>query len=164
MALTGKLIHEIGFKDIQELIDQKVPEHNGLEYKEQVLHPSLKGKVLEDEKDELLTDIVALANALGGYFVIGIGADQQERAHAVKPISADRAKNIAVQLRDLCAAHIKPAIEGFEVQPLLFDHGQDSWLVDCCNSSERTKAPHVCLSPADKIRNPSGHKKTGNDV
>ena len=80
VALTGKLIHEIGFKDIQELIDQKVPEHNGLEYKEQVLHPSLKGKLLEDEKDELLTDIVALANALGGYFLIGIGADQQEQS------------------------------------------------------------------------------------
>jgi hypothetical protein len=142
VALAGKLFREITSEDIQELVANRIAEDSVLEYKRQALNPSTPPKPLDDEKDELLTDLVALANASGGHFLVGVEADSQERATGFVMMSASRAKTVAIQLRDICAAHIKPAIEGLEIQPFCMDESKDEWLVIVAMSPS-SRRPHM---------------------
>jgi hypothetical protein len=129
VALIGKVFQEIRVADLQELVNSRIPEDNVLEYKSQALNPAAAAKALDAEKDELLTDIMALANASGGHLLIGIQTDSQECARGFLPMHARHAKDLATQLRDLCAAHITPIIEGLEIQPFCLDNSKDEWLV-----------------------------------
>ena len=129
MALSGKLFREITLADVQELVTSRIAEDTIIEYKRQALHPSTPPKQLDDEKDELLTDLISLANASGGHVFFGIETDSQERASGFVPMSGARAKALANQLRDTCGAHIKPTIENVEIQPFCLDDKKDEWLV-----------------------------------
>lgn len=142
MALTGKLFREITREDIQELVANRIAEDSVLEYKRQALNPSTPPKPLDDEKDELLTDLISLANASGGHLLIGVEADAQERAAGFVMMTASRATTLAIQFRDVCAAHIKPAIEGLEIQPFCMDSPKDEWLVIVAMSPSSRK-PHM---------------------
>jgi hypothetical protein len=60
---------EVGEADLQELVDNGVPESERIEYKRELYGRS------DAEKRELLKDVSALLNARGGHLVVGIGAE-----------------------------------------------------------------------------------------
>jgi len=74
--------------------------------------------------------------------LIGVGADSNERATGLLTMSGSRAKTLAIQLRDICVAHIKPAIEGLEIQPFCMDELKDEWLVIAAIPPS-TRKPHM---------------------
>ena len=118
VAIREKLVSEILPADIFDLITQRTPEDLFLEFKAELLDPRKPKDRQELDKADWVADVVALANAQGGHILIGIEADDQERAARLKPIAGDPAKRLADQLRDLTIAHIKPGIAQMEVAPM----------------------------------------------
>lgn len=74
MSLLGKSLEAITIEDIEALKNQKVIENSRLEYKSQPYEKT------EDASREMLRDISAMANAEGGYLLLGISEDDQGAA------------------------------------------------------------------------------------
>ncbi len=129
MSIRGKTAAEITHADIQQLVHENVAEDQYLDYKQELLYPSKPTKQLDDEKDDILADVIAFANGNGGHIVIGIEADAQERAFRLHPLQATRAKQLTDQIRDLVVAHVQPAIVQLEIVPLAIDAANDQWVV-----------------------------------
>lgn len=130
MWFEGKRASAITGEEIAQLVHDAVPEDGSLEYKQQ-LH-----KNDADGTQEMLRDIAALANASGGYLVIGI---QEKDGRASKIIPVADADRQVVRVRDLCLEYIKPAIRDMEAVPLLVD-GKTIIVVHVRESSKR---PHM---------------------
>jgi len=118
VPIREKLVSEISAADIFDLITRKTPEDSFLEFKAEILDPRKPKDRLEIDKGEWAADVVAFANAQGGHILIGMEADEQERAARLKPIAGDQAKTLADQLRNLAIAHVKPSIAQLEIAPI----------------------------------------------
>ena len=121
--LLCKPIDEISVEDLQELIDQKVPENEQLEYKSTL--PSKQGKDIwfEDQTDIgkyaktcILEEVVAFANAHGGVLIVGVEELENTKhiAGSIKELPncedlVDRLKNT---FRDL----VEPALSTLELK------------------------------------------------
>lgn len=129
MELRNKFVSQISRADILDLIAQRTVEDDYLEFKTELLHPRKPPKVLEDDKEDLLADLVAFANAAGGLILIGISEDAQGRASGLAPITGDEAKKLADAVRDLAVAHIKPGTIQLEVVPFQMKEDGSEWIV-----------------------------------
>jgi hypothetical protein len=69
MILGDRSLYDLSLDDFRALVDKHEAEGPHLEYKES----AYRGK--GDEIREMLRDITALANAEGGYLVIGVQED-----------------------------------------------------------------------------------------
>jgi predicted HTH transcriptional regulator len=118
VPIRGKLISEISAADIFDLITQRTPEDLFLEFKAELLDPRKPKDRQEFDKADWVADVVAFANAQGGHILIGMEADDQERAARLKPIAGDPAKRLADRLRDLAIERIKPSIAQLEIVAL----------------------------------------------
>jgi len=65
MAIESKAVENLELADLQELLDNKVPESKVLEYKRTL-------KFGDKEKREFLADVSSFANTAGGHMLIGV--------------------------------------------------------------------------------------------
>ena len=103
MSIRGKLISEISLADIFELVKERTREDAFLEFKKEVLDPRKPPRKLNEERGDLVADLVSFANAQGGYLLVGVETDPQERAAGVAPMDGHQAKEVAKTLRDLAS-------------------------------------------------------------
>ena len=140
MPLKGRLINEISPEDIHDLVLQAAPEDSFLEFKAELLDPRKPRERLDADRADWVADLVALANAQGGHIVVGMEADDQERATRLRPMLGDQAKRLADSLRDLAIAHIKPNIVQLEVR--CFEITTAEWIVLAAIPDSQRK-PHM---------------------
>ena len=124
---------EITAADITDLCDNHVPEDIYLEFK-QILFtfpnqpPEQQGRLLENQVEDILSDLVAFANSYGGHLVIGIAPDG-ERADRIEALRREDATRISQIIRDRAAVFIKPRLALLEAVPFPMDARQENWVV-----------------------------------
>ena len=114
MTLHHRDIHSISPTDLQQLIENQVPEGRDLDYKE------VLPKETEDEKREFRFDVSSFANAVGGLIIYGIrekkGKDGPTGTpEKVVPLEVNPDKE-SLRLETILRAHIDPRIQGVQVR------------------------------------------------
>ena len=132
MILGGRSLHDLSLNDFQLLVDNQVPEGPHLEYKE----AAYSGKASDIR--EMLRDITALANAEGGYLVMGIREDHAGRAAALSLI--DDPRNKVQAINQACLDGIQERIPGLEVVPYEAGFNQGIIVIRVPPSEQR---PHM---------------------
>ena len=107
MILDGRSLADVSLDDIQSLIDDRVPESCELDYKE----TPYSGR--PSDIREMLRDIAALANADGGYIVLGVREDGMDRPVEMIPFEDPRKR--AEAMRRACLDGIRERIDGLEI-------------------------------------------------
>jgi len=127
MFTFNKTFSEITLSDIQALISSEITENLGLEYKSEAW-----GRGDEDVR-EMLRDISSMANAHGGYFIIGMN----EESDTGKAMSLKEVLN-AEQERDRtftsCLANIQTRIMGLDIKTLDIEDEKKIMLIRVPNS------------------------------
>lgn len=125
-SLFKKPLDDISIEDINQLIDEGYPEGTYVEYKQELPSkkhegdPWIKGasQIGEYARNKLLAEVVAFANAQGGYLIIGIEESEEKppKAIGIKPIPrcAELAEKLRLQARD-CIEPMFPLINTKEV-------------------------------------------------
>lgn len=105
--LFGKAIDDIKDSDLQDLVNNKIPEDQTLEYKRQMYAPN--------DNLEILRDISSFANAFGGDVVIGI---EEKGGVAQKVIGIQDAETAKSRIVKLCLACIHARIMGLAARAI----------------------------------------------
>jgi hypothetical protein len=108
MIFSGRSLDDISLDDIRLLVDNRVPEGPHLDYKEM----PYSGR--PQDRREMLRDVIALANAEGGYLVLGVREDGAGRP--VELIPFDNPQDIAQAMHQTCLDGVRDRIEGLEVR------------------------------------------------
>lgn len=110
MIFDGKPIDDISDEEIDKLVNEHISERQHLEFKSTLNH--------QDDSDrlELLRDIVSLANAGGGYLIIGIRDDGKGHAQRYEPDMIGDTQRIKQAINSLCLEHIRDRIDGLEIR------------------------------------------------
>ncbi|MCL4424163.1 MAG: ATP-binding protein [Firmicutes bacterium] len=109
MIFEGKSISEITDEEIDSLVRDHISERKHLEFKATINYRD------DDQKLELLRDIVSFANGGGGYFIVGIRDDGNGRAQSYASGLITDVERIKKAIVELSHAHISEPIEGLEV-------------------------------------------------
>lgn len=134
MVLGDRSLQDLSLSDFLVLIDNHVPEGPSLEYKAK----AYSGRPADIR--EMLRDITALANADGGYLVMGIREDGAGRAAALNPINDVTSK--VQPINQACLDHIQERIPGLEVAAYETGFGQGIVVVHVPKSEQR---PHMMV-------------------
>ncbi len=126
MALHEKLISQISLVEINNLVG--APEDLFLEFREVLVDPKWSAEKADMEKESVVGDLVAFANAAGGLLIVGIKASEQERAEDFAPFTGHQAKQVANSVRDLAIKHIEPSTF-LEVDSFRLDEDGKDWIV-----------------------------------
>lgn len=111
MVFDDKPLDEISDDEINALVQDHVQEQQHLELKATYEHED------GDKRQEMLRDIVSMANGGGGYLVIGVHEDGQGRAGCfVEPRLMSAADRMQESIFGLCRDHIAERIEGIEIR------------------------------------------------
>lgn len=108
MIFGGRSLYDLSLADIKTLLDNQIPESPNLDYKQ----TAYSGKASDIR--EMLRDVIALANANGGYLVMGIQEDGFNRPISICPIDDLSGKTQAI--RQSCLDGIQERIDGIEVK------------------------------------------------
>lgn len=102
--------------DLESLIEDKVEESLGLEYK--------AAKALENIK-EIAKDVSAMANSAGGLIIYGIKEfDEKDKKHLPEKIDVIDRKNFSKEwIENVITANISPKINGLKIIPISVDEG-----------------------------------------
>ncbi|GLQ93453.1 helix-turn-helix domain-containing protein [Dyella acidisoli] len=109
---------EIDKEYIDNLIAGAVPEDQGMDYKRE-----LPKKGDKSDRDDLLGDVCALANATGGTLLYGIGEVSKERTPILTPIADEPYDEAHLRLHQQLDKLIEPRIHGLEFQRIDVDGG-----------------------------------------
>lgn len=107
MNIFNKPLENLTVEDIEILVRKKIPESQTLEYKEKSYANDREGK------KEMLKDIASMANAYGGYIIIGIKEDSQGCAEEI--VGIEKAEEEERRIMSICLAHIKERIRGLKI-------------------------------------------------
>lgn len=114
--LFGKNLDDIDSSTIKSLIDASASESVNLEFKR-----DFYGNTYADKK-ELLKDITAFANTLGGILIIGIDEDQGV-ASSLVPLPGTDVDNELQRLESIIRSGIEPTIVGLRMRRIDVDSG-----------------------------------------
>lgn len=106
MIFDGKILSEISNDEICLLVKEHQEENQHLEYKLTINYKE------NEEKFEVLCDIVSLANAGGGYLIVGVRDDGRGKAQRFE--SVVEPERIIQSVQSLCIDYITERIEGIE--------------------------------------------------
>ncbi|MDE0637684.1 MAG: ATP-binding protein [Candidatus Poribacteria bacterium] len=110
MIFDNKPISEITDQDLINLIgDQE--EDLQIDFKQ--LDYEKDSKKPEKHKYEICKDVAAMANAAGGYILIGVNENNRI---AQEFFNIENAAGVAQRINDICLQYIKPRIPGLEVR------------------------------------------------
>lgn len=107
MILRNRSLYELSLADIKTLVDNCIPEGPHLDYKQ----TAYSGRPADIR--EMLRDVIALANANGGYLIMGIREDGFNRPIEICPI--DDYLMVSQRIRQACLDGIQERIDGLEV-------------------------------------------------
>lgn len=130
--MFGKAIDEVSVADLQALVEARIPEGRRIEFKRDHY-----GRT-EDARREFAADVSAMANALGGYLLIGI---EEENGIASKIVGVDVGNSDALVrgITESIRASIEPPILGVRVRWIEIDAGRGVLMIQV----ERSwNAPH----------------------
>lgn len=127
-----KSFDSITSADIQKLIDIKYKERQKMEYKKEMYKPTDK------DRKEMLRDISSIANAYGGYLIIGIEADK--KGIPLKSVHIDKAEDERNRIEQSYLSNIEPRIPGLKCKAVKMDTGEDIIIVFIPRS---LKKPHM---------------------
>lgn len=124
MIFDNRPIAEITEAELTGLIGNQ-EENQWIDFKKKEYHVDCNDR--DKHKREICKDVTAMANADGGYILIGV-SEEDKVAKGFFPVpDADR---IAQSINDICLQHIDPRIPNLEVEPKSFQwHGTDIKLV-----------------------------------
>lgn len=150
MIFEGRSLRDISIEDIRLLVSNRVPEGPHLEYKE----TAYSGRA-EDIR-EMLRDITAIANAQGGYLLMGVREDGSGRAVEFTPIEDPGPRVQSIE--ETCLECVAERIEGLEIETYELEPGRGIIAVRVPPSSLR---PHMATkgSRTDFYRRYGTHKK-----
>lgn len=134
MIFSGRSLQDLSLDDFQTLIANQIPEGPNLDYKE----TAYSGR--PQDIREMLRDITALANAAGGYLILGIREDGFGRAISLTPIDDPQTKVQAIH--QACLDGIRDRIDGLEVQAYDTGFNQGIIVVRVPPSEQR---PHMMV-------------------
>lgn len=116
-----KNFSEIDVGDFKNLIDQKTTENQQLEFKRESWGRDDEGT------RELLRDVSSMANAYGGYFIIGMEEDQNGIATTLKEvIDAETERD---RILGCCLSNLQPRIIGFDIRTIEIETGKSLLLI-----------------------------------
>lgn len=149
MSLFNKRPDLIALEDINELIGEV--EGKRLDVKRGAYHLSLvheedestaeRAKAIEHAKADLCTDVCAMANAQGGFIVLG-AKDNKNTVTEVTGLSLNLTTEQAVRhLQDAALSGIEPALHGLHVQPVLISEEASLFVIVIC-VPRSLNAPH----------------------
>ena len=133
-------------EDLQSLIDNEIEESTVLEYKSSF---SLDKENKENKKwkVELAKDVSAMANAIGGIIIYGIGEKEISKDHKVAdelvPISyTEMSKE---RLSQLLSANIQPIIDNIEIKVIPNDANSGFFIVQIpqSNTAHQNRLNHL---------------------
>lgn len=127
-----KSFDNITGKDIQNLIDIQYKERQTMEFKKEMYGRS------DGERREMLRDISSIANAYGGYLIIGIEEDDDgfpTRFHNINDAEIGRNR-----IEQSSLSSIEPRISGLKSKTIKIDTGEDVIIVFIPRS---LKKPHM---------------------
>jgi len=129
LAIFTKTLELVGSADVLQLVAQTWPEGYEVEFKRTLGHKKGEphawlagGEEIGDyARDELLAEVVALANANGGTVILGIEEtrDKPPRAHLVVPLP--RAGELARRFEDQARSCIDPPLARLQVRAIEMD-------------------------------------------
>ena len=122
IAVLAKPVDQIAPDDIQELIDSEVPEGEQIDFKEAL---STKGDSLDRwvthgdrigdrARNEILEEVVAIANAYGGAVLLGIAESQAMPAVADEASPIPQCAELAERLNHVFRDRVEPQIPRIE--------------------------------------------------
>jgi len=103
--------------DIQNLIDIKYKECQRMEYKREMYGRG------DEEKREMLRDISSIANAYGGFLIVGIEAD--DKSIPINSFNIDNAEKESDRIEKSCLSNIEPHISGLKCKTVKMDSGDN---------------------------------------
>lgn len=133
MIFDGKPIDEIKDEEFDTLTQEGISEHQSLEYKETYNVKDSTGKL------EILRDITSLANAGGGYLIVGIKDDGRGKAVGYRVHTEENLMKTKQQIQQLCLDHIAERIPRLEFR-IRQPSGHHILVVQVPDSSQ---APHM---------------------
>ncbi len=111
MVFDDKTISKITDQDLISLIG-KQEENLWIDFKQQDYYKDSNDS--DKHKREICKDVTAMANAEGGYIIIGI-SEKNKIAQGFH--SVDNAATVAKSINGICLQHIDPRIPNLEVEP-----------------------------------------------
>jgi len=145
--LIGKRFADIDGQDIMNLISERVPESQYIEYKEKPWDSSVANR------KESLYDIAALANAYGGCIIVGIRTEGDIPVQVIPVVDAASQQSV---LQKRAIAGVDPRIPGLGIRPVTTKDG-DVLLIHVPRSGRN---PHmVTLEGASKFYRRHGKDK-----
>ena len=111
MIFDNRRISEITSQELIGLIGNQ-EENLWIDFKQQDYHRDSNDH--EKHKREICKDVTAMANAEGGYILIGV---REENKIAQDFFTVDDASNVARSINDICLQNVNPRIPNFEVEP-----------------------------------------------
>jgi len=137
--MFGKAFDEVSVADLQALVDARIPEGRRLEFKRDHY-----GRT-DDAKREFAADVSAMANALGGYLLIGI-EEENGIASGVVGVDAGNPDALVRGIAESIRASIEPPILGVRVRWIEIDVGRGVLMIQV----ERSwNAPHRVVVARD---------------
>jgi hypothetical protein len=130
--IFNKRLENITSSDIINLISIKYDERQGIEYKKEMYGRN------DNEKKEMLRDISSIANAYGGYLIIGIEEDGS--GFPIRPINIADVELERERIEQSCLSSIEPRIAGLKARAIKLASGEDIIIVSIPRS---TKKPHM---------------------
>ena len=117
MIFDNRRISEIAPQELINLIGAQ-EENLWIDFKQQDYHRDPND--LEKYKREICKDVTAMANAEGGYILIGV---REENKVAQDFFTIDDAANVAQSINGVCLQNIDPRIPNLEIEPYSLQWG-----------------------------------------
>ncbi|MBN2130477.1 MAG: ATP-binding protein [Sedimentisphaerales bacterium] len=134
MIFDGKPTRDITVEDLRRLVREHIAEDRYIDYKQEPYVQTHSGT------KELVKDVTAFANADGGYIIIGIEEDGENRAAAFRNV--ENTESVRRSIIDTCFARIEPRLRELDIRA--FDTDDASILV--VRVPESDQKPH-CAKP-----------------
>jgi len=109
--MIPRTFEQIEYSDIEALINNRVSEGKTLEYKREIPTSGDKGR------GQFVTGISAMANTIGGDFIIGIRASKGEATSADGVETEDLDKEIS-RLEGMLRNNLEPRLSRYRIKPL----------------------------------------------
>jgi hypothetical protein len=132
----SKPLSRLKHTDIEALIQNGIPESRNLDYKRELYSPNDPGN------KEFLCDVSAFANTAGGYLIIGIQVDENDKSipKTVVPFGINSTDQLIQRYENLLRTAVDPPIRGVGFQPVDVDDERQVLVIEVPRSISR---PHA---------------------
>jgi hypothetical protein len=140
-------LSEVTAEEIRRLVEVEAPESLDFELKKTL--PCKKGddpwitggKIGEDARDVLASELCAFANTIGGTLIVGIDEDTETKRAKPPIVPLPRCKELAERLHQSLSARIEPKLPLFECEGVVTEADGTSGVV-VMRTPESYLAPH----------------------